>query len=300
MKFARQVGHAITLIPLLGAVAVAIAPAAVGQAGPSRGSSVPPWNRQLTAKDATRVENVEKQIEQLRREGRFADAIGPARDVAEIRTRLQGAAHWQAADARRAVDDLGKIAALPEKGRQAMATVGELDSKATDALERAQYSEAERLGRSSLEINRRWLGEGHPAVAGTLSNVAVSLYYQGKSVESEPLFRKSLAIRLQVLGEEHPHTAELTSTSRPTCVSKGSRLKPSPSFARPWPSRSGHGGRITPTPPTATTASRSTWMTRGNPPRPSPSFARPWPSGSGRWAPATTTQRSATPASGTT
>ena len=60
----------------------------------------------------------------MRREGKFSQAIEPAREVAEVRARLQGADHWQAADARRAVADLRKIAALPEEGRAGVGVNG--------------------------------------------------------------------------------------------------------------------------------------------------------------------------------
>src|SRR6516165_2065757 len=72
------------------------------------GQDIPPWKRQLSGDAASQVEKLEQRIAQLQKEGKFAEAIGPAREVAEIRTGLQGADHWQAADARRAMDDLRK------------------------------------------------------------------------------------------------------------------------------------------------------------------------------------------------
>ena len=65
-------------------------------AQPDRGpdQDIPPWKRQLSGEAAVRVAQLEQQIAQLRREGRFAEAIEPSREVAEIRTRLQGADHW--------------------------------------------------------------------------------------------------------------------------------------------------------------------------------------------------------------
>ena len=104
-------------------VSFTLGTAAFGQPNPGQTSSTPPWKRQLSGEAASRVQELEHQIAQLQSEGRFSDAIAPAREAAEIRTRLQGADHWQAADARRAVDDLRKIAALPEEGRKAMASV---------------------------------------------------------------------------------------------------------------------------------------------------------------------------------
>jgi tetratricopeptide (TPR) repeat protein len=178
-------------------------------AQPARGPNqdIPPWKRQLSGDAASRVAKLEPQIAQLQREGRFAQTIEPAREVAEIRTRLQGADHWQAADARRAVDDLRTIAALPEEGRKAMASVGELDQKAEAARQRVHYSEAERIDRTLLEIRRKWLGAGHPDTAWSYNNLAFDLKQQAKPAEAEPLDRQALAINLKALGESHPHTA---------------------------------------------------------------------------------------------
>ena len=92
------------LIAVLPCLVLAIDPAAQPDRGPDR--DIPPWKRQLSGEAAAQVAQLQQQIAQLRREGRFAEAIEPAREVAEIRTRLQGADHWQTADARRAVDDL--------------------------------------------------------------------------------------------------------------------------------------------------------------------------------------------------
>ena len=102
--------------------------------GPGQG--LPPWKRPLSGEAAARVAQLEQQIAQLRRAGLFAEAIAPAREVAEIRTRLQGGDHWQTADARRAVDDLRRIATLPEEGRKALVSMEELARKADGERQR--------------------------------------------------------------------------------------------------------------------------------------------------------------------
>src|SRR5262249_13132658 len=109
-SLARPIVRAlITVLPCL-----VLASNAAAQPDRGPGQDIPPWKRPLSGEAASQVEKLEQRIAQLQREGRFAEAIGPAGEVAAIRTRLQGADHWQAVDARRAVDDLRKIAALPE------------------------------------------------------------------------------------------------------------------------------------------------------------------------------------------
>jgi tetratricopeptide (TPR) repeat protein len=192
----------ITVLPCL-----ALAGEAAAQPDRGPGQDIPAWKRPLSGEAAAQVEKLEQQIDQLRRAGRFAEAIAPAREVAEIRTRLQGADHWQAADARRAVDDLRQLAALPDEGRKAMAPVEELDQRADADRQRGHYAEAERIDRSLLEIRRRWLGEDHPDTAESYDDVGVALLYQGRYAEAEPLLRAALAINLKVLRDGHPETA---------------------------------------------------------------------------------------------
>src|SRR5262249_51652301 len=147
------------LITVLPGLVLASEAAAKPARGP--GQAIPPWKRPLSDEAAAQVAQLEQQIALLRRAGWFAEAIEPAREVEEIRTRLQGADHWQTADARRAVDGLRKIADLPEEGRKALAAVGDLHQKADAERQRAHYAESERINRTLLEIRRKWLGEGH-------------------------------------------------------------------------------------------------------------------------------------------
>jgi tetratricopeptide (TPR) repeat protein len=221
MNPAHRLAPAIRLILIMCAAGLTPGTAASGQSNPGQLSSTPPWKRQLTGADAARVEKLGQQIARFRHEGRFADAIGPAREVAEIRARVQGGDHWQAADARRAVDDLRTIAALPEEGRQAMAKAVELENKATAAQEHAQYAESERLYRSLIEIRSRWLGEDHPHTADGYRGLVPALYARGKYTEAEPHCRKALAIHLKALGEDHPNTGESYSTFAATLDGQG-------------------------------------------------------------------------------
>jgi tetratricopeptide (TPR) repeat protein len=192
----------ITVLPCL-----VLAGEAAAQPDLSPDQHIPPWKRPLGGEAAAQVAKLEQQIDQLRRAGRFAEAIEPAREVTEIRTRLQGADHWQSADARRAMDDLRTIAALPEEGRKAMASVGEFEAKAGAARDRAQFAEAERLSRELLEIRRRWLGEKHPDTAESYNSVAMTLNAQGKFAAAQPLAERALEINRRLLTDDHPRTA---------------------------------------------------------------------------------------------
>ena len=228
---------------------------------------------QLRGEAASRVQELEHQIAQLQSEGRFSDAIAPAREATEIRTRLQGADHWQTVDARCVVDDLRKIAALPEEGRKAMMTSRELQTQAVAERQRGHYAEAERIYRTLLEVRRKWLGDRHPHTAASDNDVADMMFYQGKYAEAEPLYRKALAIDLKTLGENQPNTADqATTTSRPSWMCRGSTPRPRPLYSQGLAIRlKALGENHTDTANEATTTSRTNLAIRASTPRPSPS-----------------------------
>ena len=76
----------ITVLPCL-----VLAGDAAAQPDRGPGQDIPPWKRPLSGEAAARVAQLGQEIAQLRRAGRFAEALAPAHKVAEVRTRLQGA-----------------------------------------------------------------------------------------------------------------------------------------------------------------------------------------------------------------
>ena len=130
MKPVGRILPAILLGLMSGTVGLAQGPGPPGPSGSDQPASTPPWKRYLAGENAAQVRRLAQQRFELFRAGKYREAIEPASEAAEIRTRLQGADHWQAADARRIVDDLRMVAALPEEGRKAIATVPDLLEKA--------------------------------------------------------------------------------------------------------------------------------------------------------------------------
>ena len=60
----------------------------------------PPWQRLLQGEDARKAAAQARQLEQLQTAGKFADALEVAQVLAELRSKAQGADHWEAVDAR--------------------------------------------------------------------------------------------------------------------------------------------------------------------------------------------------------
>ena len=176
-------------------------------ASPSATEKPSPSPKTLTGEDAKRVETLEKAIDELRRAGKFTEAIEPAKDVQAVCEKALGPDHWQTADAGRTIETLRIIARLPEEGRQAMASVGALEEEADAQETRAKYADAEKNRREVMERIRRWLGEGHPDTAQSYNNLALNLKSQGRYGDAQPLYQRALDIRRKALGEGHPDTA---------------------------------------------------------------------------------------------
>ncbi|RYP11220.1 hypothetical protein DL764_000176 [Monosporascus ibericus] len=56
------------------------------------------------------------------------------------------------------------------------------------------------------ELQRKVLGEKHPATIGSLASLATTYYSQGRYNEAEKIKVKTLQLRREVLGEKHPDT----------------------------------------------------------------------------------------------
>jgi CHAT domain-containing protein/tetratricopeptide (TPR) repeat protein len=185
------------------------APASPQEPGADRASASSPATALKTVSDtgSERLDELNEAIDALWREGRFAEAIEPARQALAICERGLGADHWYTADKRRLVETLQMIVALPSEGRQSLASVPALIAASNAAFDKAQYEAAANLRRRALAANRRWLGESHPNAAKDYNNLAAVLRASGDMPGAEAMARKALAITLHTLGERHPGTA---------------------------------------------------------------------------------------------
>ena len=192
-------GSVAVLSALIGLISLAPA-----QTPPAAQAQAP---RKLPPDDERRVEALNKTIDDLRRQGKFAEARDLARDRAMLLEKALGSDDWRTADAGQEVQTLATIAALPEEGRVVMAAAA-LSKAQADALDaRAQHRDAEVIWRRLADDSRRWLGEDHFYTATSYNSLATNLGAQGRYAEAEPLLRKSLDIRLKALGESHLDTA---------------------------------------------------------------------------------------------
>jgi tetratricopeptide (TPR) repeat protein len=167
----------------------------------------PPWQRLLQGDEGKKAAKLEQQLIQLQNAGKFEDALHAAEEVLALRTRLQGADHWETVNARTAVTALRQAShAGPEQRAEYAASIVAERQAGTLAVG-GRYREARPLFEKVLAVRRKLLGEEHPDTASGYNNLAYILNVQGKYAEAAQTYRKALDIYRKALGEEHPDMA---------------------------------------------------------------------------------------------
>jgi tetratricopeptide (TPR) repeat protein len=193
------------ILPLLACLA---GPPFVGGAEDKPPVKAPASPPKLGEADARKVQELQKQVDKLWYHAQFAEALKPAEEVVQIRTRVQGAKHWETADARRFAETLRLIAGKGVEDQPTIARLPEIEEKATDLYRKGRYREAQALFEQVLTGHQKVLGEEHPRTAGSYNNLATTLNDLGRYAEAHKLNEKALAIRRKTLGDDHPDTAE--------------------------------------------------------------------------------------------
>jgi CHAT domain-containing protein/tetratricopeptide (TPR) repeat protein len=167
----------------------------------------PPWQRLLQGDDARKAEMLEGRLRELQEASKFEAALAVAEELAALRTRVQGADHWQAVNAQQAAEAVRKAS---RAGKEAQANYAQsfADQREANALvAKGRYRQAQPLLEGILAIRRKVLGEENHDIAASYNNVAYNLQAQGRYKEAEEGYKKALAIWRKVLGEENPYTA---------------------------------------------------------------------------------------------
>jgi tetratricopeptide (TPR) repeat protein len=134
----------------------------------------------------------------------FAAARASRGEALEVLQKLLGDGHWKAADARRALEDVDRLAGMGPERRRKLAEAGTLNGKVESLYQAGKSREALPLARQVLAIIKEVLGERHPDYAQILNNLAGLLREQGDLAAARPLFERALAGRKEALGERHP------------------------------------------------------------------------------------------------
>jgi CHAT domain-containing protein/tetratricopeptide (TPR) repeat protein len=165
--------------------------------------------RELSQADAERAKELYAKAVALGRAGKYDEAQGPVREILELRARVQGEDHFETADARREIETLKKLAALPEAGRVEYRKTYVLSDEMGELWRKGRYADALRPAEQILDIYRRLLGPESAYVAVAANQYGQLLHYAGRYADAEAQFREALKIVREVVGEDNPGTATL-------------------------------------------------------------------------------------------
>jgi tetratricopeptide (TPR) repeat protein len=192
------------MLRMLAVALLGLALAVVAQADDAK----PPWQRLLTGDDARKAADLEKRVVELEAADNYAEAIRRHEELLALRTRVQGADHWQTVNQKWYLTATTKVAALTAEKRAGWRQAERDVAAAAGLVQQAQYGKALTLLQERLKWCREVLGENHPLTALNCNNIAFILNAQGKYAEAGPLYQEALDVRRRVLGEEHPDTAQ--------------------------------------------------------------------------------------------
>jgi tetratricopeptide (TPR) repeat protein len=174
---------------------------------PQPDAKKPPYERLLQGDDATQATELNEKIEKAGQDDQFDMVISLNQELLALRTKIQGADHWETVNERWTLDGRRKLAALSGVMRSAWrkARQGVVEAQEWEAKRR--YPEAEPLWKEYHRSCVQVFGENHTETADAAGGVAFNLFFQEKYGEAQPFFRTNLDLRLKLVGEKHPETA---------------------------------------------------------------------------------------------
>ena len=167
----------------------------------SPGSRAEPPRPLLTGEVAEKVAELEKQIDELREQDKYAEAIPLADEILAIRQKYQSGwtdakgepAEWyEIGDARRVVEGLRLRASLSSELSAELIEADEAAATFEDLHAQGRSVDMLETTKKTLEIRRRLLGYDHPSTLSSTNHMGAVLRAQGKFEEAMSYQREAL------------------------------------------------------------------------------------------------------------
>jgi len=150
------------------------------------------------------------QIDSLRTEGKFAEALGAAKELLKLRQGDATSKPFELVDAEDYVSTLEFVVGLPAAIQLELAKAYDWLAERTEHFQNAAYapySEDLAIAETQLAVFAKVLGSEHPDAARSLNILGNILYTRGDFAGAEPSYREALAVRRKALDNEHPDVA---------------------------------------------------------------------------------------------
>jgi CHAT domain-containing protein/tetratricopeptide (TPR) repeat protein len=174
---------------------------------PSTGQPAAPASSKLAGNDQKRARQLNQAASKAGRADRWDDVISAFEELVALRTRVQGAKHYESVEAACRLKAARRVAALPKDDRAEFLAMMGTNARAIALERQAKYTEAQSLFEKVLAAWRRLLGEDDLDTARGYNNLGANFKAQKKYAQAQPLFEKALAIRQRLLSDDHPDTA---------------------------------------------------------------------------------------------
>jgi CHAT domain-containing protein/tetratricopeptide (TPR) repeat protein len=169
-------------------------------------ASQPSPRPELSPEDQARASELQKQIQGLRGQAKYAEAIPLAEELLALRRRAQGDLCDETGDALRLASLLRRIAPLPPQAQEELAEADRADAEGKKLYEQHQFEQGVELIQRQISLRRAHLGDD-PAVADSLNNLGAHLQERRDFRKAEQCYREALEIRARFLGRNHPKVA---------------------------------------------------------------------------------------------
>jgi len=145
-----------------------------------------------------------EEIDALRAEGRYADALRVARERVASWREPPTTTPFERTDAERLVATLAHILDLPEVARVELTRADQIARELARLQARQAYEEVLPLAEAQLSVRERWLGRDHEETCTTLDYLVLANAYCAHPEVAEPMAHEVLATRRRTLEPGHP------------------------------------------------------------------------------------------------
>src|SRR5262249_28016466 len=168
--------------------------------------NTPLYKRLLTGRQAYEADNLAHTQAALFTQYKVDEALDCARKLLELRTRWQGADHWETRNAQLHVNMLERLQALSPQGRIDLEETAKILRPAIGLAQAGKAEEALEQLEKGLSHYRAELGDDFPLAPKMYLDLAKLVQKQNPMAQNQNIYQKAVDFCRRRLGDENPDT----------------------------------------------------------------------------------------------